>query len=228
MLASSRTVKRHLQETLRIMETAGTRLGHFALTMVPGEEQLLRLLQEGHRGGGGGARPAQAPQGPSWQGHPSCAGGAVGTSPRSGRRRGDTRQDLCHRRAVRHRGGRRGCTGVPLVHPRGTTLTASQRRKDLARDCGSSRWCAPAPPRGQPWAASRAEPWSARCWAPGAPVVLRQRPVLDRGGAAGQPQHRLGQLGHRELARIAQVDRAGDRVLGVHQPHQAPSTRSST
>ena len=37
VLAANRTRKRHLQETLRIMETAGTRLGGFALNMVPGE-----------------------------------------------------------------------------------------------------------------------------------------------------------------------------------------------
>ena len=58
-------------------------------------------------------------------------------------------------------------------------------------------------------------------------VVVRQGLEDQLGARAGELDHHLGQLQHRELVRVAEVDRPGERVRGVHQPHQA-SIRSST
>ena len=52
---------------------------------------------------------------------------------------------------------------------------------------------------------------------PLAGVILRQRPVDDFRARAGQLLNELGKLAHRELSWVAEVDRADDVLLGLHQ-----------
>ena len=53
-------------------------------------------------------------------------------------------------------------------------------------------------------------------------IVRRQGREAQARGRAGQPDHLLGKLQDGEFARVAEVDRPGERLLGVHQAIGSP------